>query len=144
MTATAISSTSCAVRGQGRAGAKCDGSQKFGLDLDLPGMKVAVVAHPPIFGAAPKSVDDKAARSVPGVVDVFEIPTSGKGRAVAVVSDKFWTSKIARERLQIDWDLSGIERADSSQLRGKYKELAGTPGNVAVARGKAAGLMLAP
>src|SRR4051812_22912305 len=30
--------------------AKCDGSQKFGLDLDLPGMKVAVVAHPPVFG----------------------------------------------------------------------------------------------
>src|SRR5580698_1226760 len=115
---------------------KCDGSQKFGLDLDLPGMKVAVVAHPPIFGAAPKSVDDKAARSVPGVVDVFEMPTSGKGRAVAVVADKFWTAKMARERLQIDWDFSGIERADSLQLKEKYKELAGTPGNVAVARGK--------
>src|SRR5580658_6352202 len=66
---------------------KCDGSQKFGLDLDLPGMKVAVVAHPPIFGAVPKSVDDKAARGVPGVADVFEIPTSGNGRAVAVVAD---------------------------------------------------------
>ena len=115
---------------------KCDGSQKFGLDLDLPGMKVAVVAHPPIFGAAPKSFNDKAARSVPGVVDVFEMPTSGKGRAVAVVADKFWTAKMARERLQIDWDFSGIERADSSQLKEKYKELAGTPGNVAVARGK--------
>lgn len=115
---------------------KCDGSQKFGLDLDLPGMKVAVVAHPPIFGAAPKSVDDKAARSVPGVVDVFEIPTSGKGRAVAVVADKFWTAKMARERLQIDWEFSGIERADSPQLKEKYKELAGTKGNVAVARGK--------
>jgi isoquinoline 1-oxidoreductase beta subunit len=29
---------------------KCDGSVKFGLDLDLPGMKTAVVAHPPVFG----------------------------------------------------------------------------------------------
>src|SRR5713226_10407074 len=27
--------------------AKCDGSQKFGLDRDLAGMKVALVAHPP-------------------------------------------------------------------------------------------------
>src|SRR6185503_17108405 len=34
---------------------KCDGSLKFGLDLDLPGMKVAVVAHPPVFGARVKS-----------------------------------------------------------------------------------------
>src|SRR6267378_3852456 len=58
---------------------KCNGTLKFGLDLDLPGMKVAVVAHPPIFGASPRSVDDKAARSVPGVADVFEIPMAGKG-----------------------------------------------------------------
>jgi isoquinoline 1-oxidoreductase beta subunit len=114
---------------------KCDGSLKFGLDLELPGMKIAMVAHPPVFGAFPKSVDDQAARSVPGVVDIFEIPMTGKGRAVAVVADKFWAAKQARGRLQIGWDLSGVERADSSQLREKYKTLAGTPGNVAVARG---------
>src|SRR3989441_1686054 len=46
---------------------KCDGSLKFGLDLDLPGMKVALVAHPPTFGASPRSVDDKSPRSIPGV-----------------------------------------------------------------------------
>ena len=55
---------------------KCDGSLKFGLDLDLPGMKVAVVAHPPVFGAKVKSFDDKAARAVEGVRDVFEIPVA--------------------------------------------------------------------
>ena len=55
--------------------AKCDGSQKFGLDLDLPGMKIAVVAHPPVFGGKVKSVDDaEAARRIEGVRDVFEIP----------------------------------------------------------------------
>ena len=114
---------------------KCDGSLKFGLDLDLPGMKVAVVAHPPTFGASPKSVDDKAARNIPGVVDIFEIPTFSKGTAVAVVADKFWTAKQARDRLRIDWDLSRVDKADSAQLWVKYKELARTPGNVAVARG---------
>src|ERR1022692_1019410 len=114
---------------------KCDGSLKFGLDLDLPGMKVALVARPPIFGASPRSVDDRAARSVSGVVDIFQIPTVSKGTAVAVVADKFWTAKQARDRLRIDWDLSGVARADSSRLWAKYKELAGTPGNAAVARG---------
>src|SRR6476659_774634 len=53
--------------------AKCDGSQKFGLDLDLPGMKIAVVAHPPVFGAKVKSINDAEARKVEGVRDVFEI-----------------------------------------------------------------------
>ena len=114
---------------------KCDGSQKFGLDLDLPGMKVAVVKHPPIFGGKPKSVDDKAARNISGVVDVFEIPTLSKGTAVAIVADKFWTAKQARDQLKIDWDLSGVQPADTAELQKKYKELATTQGNVAASRG---------
>ena len=113
---------------------KCDGSQKFGLDLDLPGMKIAVVAHPPVFGGKVKSVNDTEARKVEGVRDVFEIPLA-KGSGVAVVADKFWPAKQARDLLQIDWDLSGIEHPDSAQLWTKYHELARTRGNVAVTRG---------
>jgi isoquinoline 1-oxidoreductase subunit beta len=113
---------------------KCDGSQKFGLDLDLPGMKIAVIAHPPVFGGRVKSVDDSEARKIGGVRDVLEIPLV-KGSGVAVVADRFWTAKQARDRLKIDWALSGIERANSSDLFTRYKEMARTPGNVAVARG---------
>jgi isoquinoline 1-oxidoreductase beta subunit len=103
---------------------KCDGSLKFGLDLDLPGMKVAVVAHPPVFGAKVKSFDDKAARGLEGVRDVFEIPMTRGGTGVAIVADKFWPAKRARDLLKIEWDFSGVERADSSQLREHYKQLA--------------------
>src|SRR5215471_13292646 len=92
--------------------AKCDGSQKFGLDVDLPGMKTAVVAHTPVFGARVKSFDDQSARELPGV-DVFEIPLV-KGSGVAVVADKFWTAKQVRDRLKIDWDLASVDPADSS------------------------------
>src|SRR5258706_9887695 len=114
--------------------AKCDGSQKFGLDLELPGMKIALVAHPPVFGGRVKRIDDTEARGIAGVKDVFEIPLV-KGSGVAIVADRFWTAKQARDRLKIDWDLSGLELADSSRLWTKYKELARTPGNVAVANG---------
>ncbi len=114
---------------------KCNGSQKFGIDLDLPGMKVALVAHPPIFGGRVKSLDDSAARRIEGVRQIFEIPTSQKGTAVAVVADKFWPAKMARDRLKIEWDLSGLERADSSQLLSRYRELARTRGAVAASRG---------
>jgi isoquinoline 1-oxidoreductase beta subunit len=116
---------------------KCDGSLKYGLDLDFPGMKVAVVAHPPVFGAKVKSFDDKAARSLEGVQEVFEIPVASGGTGVAVVADKFWPAKQGRDRLKIEWDSSGVERADSTQLWVKYKDLARTTGNVAVARGDA-------
>src|SRR5439155_6205146 len=85
--------------------AKCDGSAKFGLDVDLPGMKVALVAHPPVFGAGIKSFDAKAALSVPGVQDAFEVPLV-RGKGIAVVADRFWAAKQARDHLNIDWDLS--------------------------------------
>src|SRR6185369_8858927 len=110
--------------------AKCNGTLKFGLDLDLPGMKVAVVAHPPVFGARVKSVVDDEARRIDGVRDVFQIPLA-KGTGVAVVADKFWPAKQARSRLKIEWDLSGVEAADSAELWTRYKQLGATPGNVA-------------
>ena len=122
---------------------KCDGSQKFGLDLDLPGMKTAVVARPPVFGGRVRKFDDKDARAIDGVREVFEIPLT-KGSGVAVVADRFWTAKQARDRLKIDWDLSGIEHPDSSQLWLKYRELVRTTGNVAVTRGDESALERIP
>jgi isoquinoline 1-oxidoreductase beta subunit len=114
--------------------AKCDGSQKFGLDLDLPGMKIALIARPPVFGGRVRGFNDKDARSIAGVRDVFEVPLA-KGSGVAVVADRFWTAKQARDRLTIDWDLSGVEHADTRQLSAKYRVLARTTGNVAVSQG---------
>ncbi|HET6979282.1 MAG TPA: xanthine dehydrogenase family protein molybdopterin-binding subunit [Pyrinomonadaceae bacterium] len=113
---------------------KCDGSLKFGLDLDLPGMRVAVVAHPPVFGARVKSVSDREARRIEGVRDIFEIPLA-KGTGVAVVADKYWPAKQARGLLNIEWDFSGVEKADSTELWTRYKQLGQTPGLVAASRG---------
>jgi len=68
------------------------------------------------------------------VRDVFELPLV-KGSGVAVVADRFWIAKQARDRLKIEWDLSAVEHADTRQLSARYKELARTPGNVAVSNG---------
>src|SRR5207249_12166838 len=78
--------------------------------------------------------DDQAARSTEGVREIVEIPLVN-GTGVAVVADKFWTAKQARDRLKIEWDLAAVEHADTAQLLAKYKELARTAGNVAVNRG---------
>jgi len=106
-------------------------------------MKIALVAHPPVFGGRLKSVDDRDARSLEGVRDVFEIPLA-KGRGVAVVADRFWTAKQARDRLQIDWDLSGVEQADTVQLLARYKQLATTDGKIALSRGDTTALDRVP
>jgi len=118
---------------------KCNGSQKFGLDVDLPGMKVALVAHPPVFGARVKSFNADAARAISGVRDVFEIPLV-RGTGVAVVADRFWAAKQARDRLQAEWNTASVEHPDTAQLFSKYRELARTAGNIAMTRGSAASM----
>src|SRR5205085_10706003 len=101
---------------------------------------IAHLAQPPEIGSRPQTIDEQAARNIPSVVDVFQIPTVSGGTAVAVVADKFWTAKQARDSLRVEWDLSTVERADSAQLWATYKQLAGTPGNVAVTRGDQAAI----
>ncbi len=123
--------------------AKCDGSLKFGLDLDLPGMKVAVVAHPPVFGGRVKRFVEDEARSIEGVRDVFEIPLA-KGTGVAVVADKFWPAKQARSRLKIEWDVTGVEPADSTELWKSYRQLGQTAGKPAVSNGDAGAIEKIP
>ena len=114
--------------------AKCDGSIRFGLDFDQTGMKTAVVAHPPVFGAKVKSFNDEEAKRVEGVREIFQI-TLPRGSGVAVVADKFWAAKQGRDRLQIDWDSSEVAKEDTTALWSKYKQLATTKGLSAVARG---------
>jgi isoquinoline 1-oxidoreductase beta subunit len=115
--------------------AKCDGSLRFGIDVNLPGLKVALVARPPVFGGRVKSLDDREARAVAGARDVFEVPVIRGGTGIAVVADTFWMAKQARDRLRVEWDLSGVEHADTSQMLKRYAELSRTTGNVAVNRG---------
>jgi isoquinoline 1-oxidoreductase beta subunit len=77
---------------------KVTGATQFGIDVRLPGMKVATVKACPTFGGTLVSVDDKAARAIPGVIDVIRIPN-----AVAVVGEHFWAAKQGLEALTIHW-----------------------------------------
>ena len=113
---------------------KCDGSFQFAIDFDLPGMKIAVLARPPVFGGRVKSFDDRNARTVPGVRAVFEVPLVS-GSAVAVVADRFWAAKQARDALKIEWDSLGVEHVDSAALASRYRQLARTTGSLSLDRG---------
>lgn len=105
------------------------GLKRYGVDVDLPGMKTVLLARPPVFGGRIAKVDDSRARSVKGVQDVLRIQELDRGaQAVAVVADGFWAASVGREALRIDWDLVGVERTDSTNLLAHYRALAGTPG----------------
>jgi isoquinoline 1-oxidoreductase beta subunit len=59
--------------------AKCDGTAQFTLDVDMPGMLVALLKRPPLFGATVKAFDATAAAAVPGVVKVVQVPARHRG-----------------------------------------------------------------
>ena len=113
--------------------AKVNGSAIFTQDVRLPGMLVAVVAHPPRFGARVKSFDAARAKAIKGVVDAVAIPTG-----VAVLAPDFWTAKRGRDALAIEWDETQAFRASSEDILAQYRELADKPGAVARNDGDAA------
>ncbi|MCP5416254.1 MAG: xanthine dehydrogenase family protein molybdopterin-binding subunit [Chromatiaceae bacterium] len=112
---------------------KIDGTAQFTLDVKLPGMKSALVLHPPRFGVSVKSVDDTAALRVPGVNKVVSIPSG-----VAVVADDFWSARLGRDALSVSWDESGAFSRSSAELLDEYRELARTEGTLVRKEGDAA------
>jgi isoquinoline 1-oxidoreductase beta subunit len=113
------------------ARAKSDGSQQFGMDFKPEGTKVAVVARPPVFGAKVAKFDASAAKAIPGVVDVIQVPTDRGGSGVAVIANGYWPAKQGREALKIDWDTGGLEKVSSAEQLAQYKKLAAQPGTPA-------------
>ena len=114
------------------ARAKSSGKQQFGIDFTLPGMKTAVVARPPVFGAKVRNVDAAKARAIKGVVDVVEVAVGSGGRGVAVIADGYWPAKQGRDALAIEWDTDAVARLDSDRQMRDYRALAATPGQPAI------------
>jgi len=112
---------------------KTNGKAVFGIDVTLPGMLVAVIARPPVFGAKLKSFDATKAQAVPGVKHVVEID-----RGVAVVADGFWPAKLGRDALDLTWDEGPLATLDTATQGEAYAALAATPGVVAHNEGDAA------
>jgi isoquinoline 1-oxidoreductase beta subunit len=106
--------------------AKVNGSAVFSIDVHVPGMLTALVAHVPVFGAKAKGIDAAAALAVPGVKQVVDV-----GSGVAVIATGFWAAKKGRSLLKVEWDLGPNAQLSSTGLRAEYKKLAESPGLVA-------------
>lgn len=99
--------------------AKSTGQTRFTMDVQAENMLVAMVAHPPRFGAKVASFDDAATKAVPGVVEVYEIPTG-----VAVVANNTWAAKQGRDALSVNWDEAKAETRSSGDIAKRFRDLA--------------------
>ena len=116
--------------------AKSNGTAQFTADVKLPDMLIAVVAHPPKFGARVKSIDSQGVTGVPGVRYVVEIQSG-----VAVLATGFWVAKKGRDALKVTWDESAALKVSSAGLLAEYKALAASPGKIARSDGDATAAM---
>jgi len=97
------------------------GKTQYGIDTVQPDMRYAVIARAPVLNAQVRSFDDSDARSIDGVLDVFEIEGPAPGEpylilasGVAVVATSTWAALRGREALRIEWEDSA-SAGDSSE-----------------------------
>jgi len=96
---------------------KTNGSAKFGIDAQVPGMVFASINACPVRGGKLKSVDESVLSGAPGIVGVVKLAD-----AVAVVAtDSFWRAKRALSRLQPEWDVGDAGQVDSERLSKEFR-----------------------
>jgi isoquinoline 1-oxidoreductase beta subunit len=102
---------------------KTDGSAKFGIDAQVPGMVFAAIAACPVPGGKLQSVDESVLAGAPGIVQVVKLDN-----AVAVVAtDTFWRAKRALSRLHPEWDVGEAGKVDSDRLSKAYRAALNEP-----------------
>src|SRR6266850_67846 len=111
---------------------KVDGRTEFGIDVRLPGMKIAAIAVSPVLGGRAKRVNERAALAVRGVRQVVNID-----EAVAVVADHMWAAKKGLKAAAIEWDDGPNATVDMGTVVRQLEEAARRPGAVARNEGDA-------
>ena len=78
---------------------KLDGSAQYGIDVQLPGMKVVALAISPAHGGRLAGLDEAAALRVPGVRQVVRLDD-----CAAVVADNYGAAQKGLSLLALRWD----------------------------------------
>jgi len=106
--------------------AKSNGSARFSIDVDMPGMQHASVAMAPTLGGRLRRVDDSAALKVAGVTKVVRLDD-----AVAVIATSTWASRLGRDALQCEWDPGPNAQASSAGIAAAMAQAAEKTGALA-------------
>ena len=105
---------------------KVNGAAVFGIDVKVPGMKIATVAASPVFGGKLASCDEAAALKVPGVHQVAKLDN-----AVAVIADHYWAAKQGLEAAAIKFDAGPHASVSTMDVVAALAKASEKPGAVA-------------
>jgi isoquinoline 1-oxidoreductase subunit beta len=125
---------------------KTNGTCKYGIDSFVPGMLYGKLALPPTrYGATVKSVDDSAAKKIPGFVKavVVDDKTGTTTGWVVVVATSYEGAKKAAEALKVNWDKGPYANVSNQSIIDESRRLQkeGTEGLLFVKDGDSAAAM---
>ncbi|HEU5168389.1 MAG TPA: xanthine dehydrogenase family protein molybdopterin-binding subunit [Chitinophagaceae bacterium] len=109
---------------------KINGKAVYGIDTSGEDLLTALLLRPPVFGSKVKSFDATKAKAIKGVMEIVQIPNS-----VAVLADNFWSAKLGRDALTVNWEYPADWLKDSQQQRQNYQKLAHTKGEATQQKG---------
>ncbi|MGB6599378.1 MAG: xanthine dehydrogenase family protein molybdopterin-binding subunit [Candidatus Acidiferrum sp.] len=116
------------------AAEKATGKAIYGIDARPAGLLYAVIARCPVFYGKVASFDVAKAKAVPGVRDVFQIATSGRGAStnggVAVLAENSWAAIQGRKALEVKWDEGPAANESSVELHNEFIANAAKPGGI--------------
>ena len=110
---------------------KVNGSAVFGIDVQVPGMKIAAVAACPVFGGRLASVDAAPAMKIRGVRQVVKLDN-----AVAVIADHNWAARTGLAALDIKWDEGANAKFSTEEWLRQLEQAGKTKGRIALDEGR--------
>lgn len=121
---------------------KTDGSAKFGIDIQVPGMLYASVERTPVFEGKVLSFNKEEVLKMPGVTHVFKTSRDlfGNREGVAVLGESYWAAYQGRKALKIEWDNQGLDKISSETIRNDYLKASKEAGDVLHEKGDADGV----
>jgi len=101
---------------------KVTGQAKFGIDVDVPDMIYGAVLRPPVPASTVESLDETAARAIPGVTGVIRLPYG-----VGVVGTGFEAVHKGKAALKVTWTKGAVaQRYSTDRALGEYAAVAAT------------------
>ncbi|MBL4941644.1 MAG: xanthine dehydrogenase family protein molybdopterin-binding subunit [Colwellia sp.] len=99
------------------------GNATFGFDVELPNMRFAVIARPPVLAGKVKSFNSDKAKKINGVIDVIQLddltepaifkPLGG----IAVIATNTWAAIQGRDALEVEWQAGEHGNYNSSSYK---------------------------
>jgi isoquinoline 1-oxidoreductase beta subunit len=113
------------------------GKAQFGIDTQMPNMKVAVIMRSPYLDGSVKSYDDSETLKVPGVVKTLKVdgPKTGEpynilASGIAVIADNTWAAIQGRKVLKVTWNKGPYSQESTESFNEHLKQLLNSKGQI--------------